>query len=119
MMAYFKIDNTDFSMYVNELKVNNTHKYNAQENAAGNTVVDYINKKRSITVGIIPLNPTAMASLQSAIDKFNVSISFRNPQTNQLETGVNCIIPSSEVEYYTIQANKVLYNAFNLTFIEL
>lgn len=118
-MAYLKIDNVDFSMYVNELKVNNTHKYNAQENAAGDTVVDYINKKRTITVGIIPLNSAAMANLQSAIDKFNVSISYRDPQTNELETGVNCIIPTSEVEYYTIQANKVLYNAFTLTFIEL
>lgn len=118
-MAYVKIDNVDFSMYVNELKVNNTHNYNAQTNAAGDTVVDYINKKRTITVGIIPLNTVAMANLQSAIDKFNVSISFRNPQTNELETNVNCIIPESEVEYYTIQADKVSYKAFTLTFIEL
>ena len=118
-MAYFKINNQDFSMYVNELKVDTENNYNAQTNAAGDTVVDYINKKRSIEVGIIPLNDTAMAALQTAIDAFNVSISFRNPKTNQLEENVNVIIPSSGVEYYTIRADKVMYKAFSLQFIEL
>ena len=118
-MAYFKINNIDFSMYVNELKVDTENNYNAQTNAAGDTVVDYINKKRSIEVGIIPLNDTAMANLQTAIDAFNVSISFRNPKTNQLEENVNVIVPSSGVEYYTIRADRVMYKAFCLQFIEL
>lgn len=118
-MAYFKIGNIDFSQYVNELKVNKQANYNAQTNAAGNTVVDFINHKRTIQVGIIPLDSAAMESLQAAINAFNVSISFRNPQTGALEQNVNCIIPSSNVEYYTIQADKVLYKAFSLDFIEL
>lgn len=118
-MAYFKINNTDFSMYCNELKVNTANNYNAQTNAAGDTVVDYMGKKRTIEVGIIPLNDSAMASLQNAIDAFNVSISFRNPKTNELEEGVNVIIPSSGVEYQTIQADKVMYKAFTLSFTEL
>ena len=118
-MAYFKIGEKDYSMYVNELNISTDTNYNAQTNAAGNTVVDYINKKRTIEVGIIPLNDTVMAELQADIEAFNVSISFRNPKTNILEENVNCIIPSNEVEYYTIQANKVMYNALSLTFEEL
>lgn len=118
-MAYFKIDGVDYSMYVNALKVNKSSVYNAQTNAAGNTVVDFINAKREIEVGIIPLNPTAMQKLQTAIDAFNVSISFRNPKTNALEEGIDCIIPENGIEYYTIQADKVMYNAFTLKFIEL
>lgn len=118
-MSYFKIGNTDFSMYVNELKINKSSNYNAQTNAAGNTVVDFINSKREIEVGIIPVDSEAMSALQSAIDAFSVSISFRNPKTNALENNVSCIIPSSEVEYYTIQSNKVMYKAFTLKFIEL
>ena len=117
-MAYFKIDGVDYSMYVNALKVTDTHNYNAQVNAAGDTVVDYLSHKRTIEVGIIPLNDTVRANLQSAIVNFNVSISFRNPRTNELET-INCIIPESEIDYYTIQVGKILYNGFNLTFIEL
>lgn len=116
-MAYFKIGKTDFSNIVNELKVDNTSNYNSQTNAAGDTVVDYINTKRIIEVGIIPLDDTAMAELQTAINDFDVMISFRNPRTNQLET-IFCIIPESGVEYYTIQANKVMYKAFKLKFIE-
>lgn len=118
-MAYFKIDGVDYSKYVNELKVDKNSVYNTQTNAAGNSVVDFINTKREIEVGIIPLNDTAMQQLQTAIDAFNVSISFRNPKTNALEEGVNCIIPKNSIEYYTIQVNKVMYKAFTLKFIEL
>lgn len=116
-MAYFKIGKTDFSNIVNELKVDNTSNYNSQTNAAGDTVVDYINTKRIIEVGIIPLDDTAMAELQTAINDFDVMISFRNPRTNALET-IFCIVPESGVEYYTIQANKVMYKAFRIKFIE-
>ena len=116
-MAYFKIGKTDFSNIVNELKIDKTSNYNSQTNAAGDTVVDYINTKRIIEVGIIPLDDTAMAELQTAINDFDVMISFRNPRTNQLET-IFCIVPESGVEYYTIQANKVMYKAFKLKFIE-
>lgn len=59
-MAYLKIDNTDFSMYVSGLKVGSKSNYNAQTNAAGNTVVDYINSKKTIAVNIIPLDDAAM-----------------------------------------------------------
>ena len=118
-MAYFKIGETDYSMYVNELNIEKEANYHAQTNAAGNTVVDYINHKRTIEVGIIPLDSDAMKALQTAIDAFSVSISFRNPKTGELEEGVSCIIPGNNVEYYTIQANKVMFNAFKLEFIEL
>lgn len=118
-MAYFKIGNVDFSTCVNELKVSRSNNYNAQMNAAGDTVVDFISRKRQIEVGIIPLNDEQMKKLMAAIDNFNVSISYRNPVTGKIEDGVNCIIPGDDVEYYTIQTNKVSYKAFNLKFTEL
>ena len=117
-MAYLKINGNDYSMYCNELKVSKDVNYNAQTNAAGNTVVDYINAKREIEVGIIPLNDTVMKTLLADLEAFNIMLSFRNPNTNQMEE-VNCIIPSNNVEYYTIQANKVQYKAMTLNFIEL
>lgn len=118
-MEYLKINGKDFSQYVNELKVGKTANYNAQTNAAGNTVVDYINKKHIVEVGFIPLDGAEMLALQQEIDAFNVSLSFRNPLTNEIVENVNCIIPESNVEYYTIQVNKVMYKAFTLTFTEL
>lgn len=118
-MTYFKIGNNDYSMYVNALKISEAVNYNSQTNAAGNSVVDYINKKRSIEVGIIPLNETIMKNLKSDIAAFNVPISFLNPDTDELEENINCIIPSNEVEYYTIQIDKTMFKAFSLTFTEL
>lgn len=117
-MAYIKINDIDYSHICNELNVSVENNYNAQINAAGNTVIDYINSKHEIEVGIIPLDDAAMLSLMAEIEKFNVSLSFRNPRTNTLDT-INCIIPSTNIEYYTIQINKVMYNAMKLTFIEL
>lgn len=118
-MSYFKINNKDYSMYVSGLKIIKTNNYNSQVNAAGNAVVDYINSKRSIEVSIIPLDTVAMSDLLRAIDGFNVELSFRNPLTEELEEGVNCIIPSNDVQYYTIQVNKVMFNALTLIFTEL
>lgn len=117
-MSYFKINGVDYSDCVNALTVEKEANYSAQTNAAGNTVVDFINHKRTIEVGIIPLDGEKMAQLQSAIDGFEVTISFLNPSTNALED-VSCIIPDNEVEYYTIQAGKTMLNAFSLTFTEL
>lgn len=118
-MEYFKIGDIDFSQYVNELKVQTDTNYNAQTNAAGNTVVDFINTKRVIEVGIIPLDSSAMVSLQNAISPFSVAISYRNPITGALVENLACIIPSNEVEYYTIQVHKVKFKALKLKFIEL
>lgn len=118
-MAYFKINNIDFSMCVNALSVISTPNYSAQMNAAGNTVIDYINSKRTFEVGIIPLTSTDMMALQSAISNINVEISFLNPNTNEIEENIKCFLPSNAVSYYTIQAGKVLFNAFSLSFIEL
>lgn len=118
-MDFFKIDGVDYSWGVNQLNITKTANYNAQTNAAGNTVVDLINHKRTITVGFAPLYDFLMTDLQSAIDKFNVSISFLNPVTGALEENVNCIIPANGVEYYTIQDGKTMFNAFTIEFQEL
>lgn len=118
-MSYFKINDIDFSNIVSELKIKNNASYNSQVNANGNTLVDLINNKRTIEVTIIPIDGTRMAQLLEEVNKFNVSISYRNPNTNQLETGINCIIGENEVEYYQILVNKTTYKAFSLKFNEL
>ena len=118
-MAFLMINGKDFSPYVRELKVKKAANYNSQTNAAGDTVVDYINTKRTIEVGIIPLTDAQMLQLQLDIAAFNVSLTFLNPQTNTLEENVSCIIPETDVEYYTIQSNKTMFNGVTLTFTEL
>ena len=118
-MTYFKIGATDFSSSVNALKVTRAANYNAQTNAAGNTVADLINHKRTIEVGIIPLNARDLAALMAAVNGFIVELSFLDPLTNALAQNVPCIIPERGVDYYTIRADKTLTKAFTLKFIEL
>ena len=105
-------------MYCSGLKVGKKTNYNALTNAAGDTVVDYINSKRVISVTIIPLEDEIMQRLQADIGNFAVTLSFRNPTNGELED-IEAIIPDSEVEYYTIRVDNVSYKALNLTFTEL
>lgn len=118
-MSYFKVGENDYSQFVNSLHISDDVNYDALINAAGDTVVDYINRKRTFDVGIIPLDPEAMEQLQTDVAAFHVQVSFRNPKTNQLEEGVDCIVPNMSVDYYTIQKNRVLYKPFTLQFVEL
>ena len=117
-MAYFKINDTDLSMYVSGLKISKAANYTAQTNAAGNTIVDYINTKRTIEVAIIALDGAALAAIQPLLDAFSVEIEYRDTITGEL-IKVNAILPANEIEYYTIQVDKVMYKAFTLTFTEL
>lgn len=118
-MAYFKIGQTDLSSYTSGLKITTTTNYSALTNAGGDTVVDFINQKRKISVNIIALDENTASTILSAINDFQVTISFRNPETKALETGVDCIVPSTDVEYYTIQTNKIMVKNFSITFTEL
>lgn len=106
-------------MYVNRLKVATENIYKGRTNASGNTIVKYVNSKRSIEVGIIPLDADVMADLQQVLKEFTVTISCINPETNQLENNVKCILSNQIVEYYTIQDSKVQFKAFSLVFKEL
>lgn len=118
-MAYFEIGGKDISHLVNELKVNKSANYTSQTNAAGNTVVDYINTKRVIEVGIIPTFEADLQEVLDIVEGFAVSIKYREPSTGVLTEIANCIIPSHDIEYYTIQANKVRLKGCNLKITEL
>ena len=117
-MAYVKINNIDVSMYVSGLKVSKAANYSAQTNAAGNTVVDYINHKKTIELTFIAVNDEAMRTIYSLLEDIQITLDYRSPATGELER-INCILPSTELEYYTIQASNVMYKAFTLTFTEL
>lgn len=116
-MTYFKINNTDLSKYVASLAIKTKNNYIAQTNAQGNTIVDYINNKKTIEVEIIPLDESDFRKVLAAI-QFNSTISYRNPSNGSLATA-NCIIDNNNIDYYTIRQNKVMYKKMKLKFQEL
>jgi len=118
-MEYLKIDTVDFSRLVNSIKVNTQAKYNAQTNANGDTVVDLINMKKTVEVGFIPMYEADMESLlSSTIGSFEVDLEYYEAENKGL-INIHCIIPESNIEYYTIRDNNVMLNGCNMTFIEL
>jgi hypothetical protein len=117
-MDYFTINGVDYSKLVNALNVSTEAKYNAQQNAAGDTVIDYINAKKAVEVGFIPMSDADCAALFSSMTDIVAPISFLDPKSGQLMSAV-CLCPSDSMEYYTIQSGKVMLKAFSLTFTEL
>ena len=95
-MSYFKINDVDFSAYTSGLKVGTEHIYKQRTNAAGNTLVKYVNTKYVIEAAIIPINDTIMSNLQNENNKFTVSVSFLDPAPQELKT-IQCIIPNQIV----------------------
>ena len=116
-MAYFVVNSIDLSKYVAKLVVGTKHNYTAQSNASGDSIVDYINNKRTIKVEIIPLEEKDFRVVLNAIT-FNSTVSYRNPLTGELSSA-NCIIDNNDIDYYTFQQNKVMYKKMSLTFNEL
>ena len=114
MSYFFKINGNDYSMYVNKLIVGTEHFYEQKTSALGADRITHKYKRKTLEVGIIPLDDATMTKLLTDIDKFQVSISYRDPQTNLLVENMSCIIPNNLVEYYTIQAGNVKYKAFSL-----
>lgn len=113
-MAYLKINKHDYSQYVNKLLVDTKHKYTARESASGDLLTKYIAAKRNIQVGVIPLSASALKTLLSDINSFEVEVEFLDPVTNAMRTA-NCIIPIHSVEYYTIRAGNTMAKAFTFT----
>lgn len=113
-MAYFKLNKVDYSHLVNKLNITTKHKYTARENASGDLLVKYLKGKKDIQVGIIPLDSNSLKSLMQAINSFEVTVEYLDPDTNTLKE-INCIIPTNSVEYYTIQAGNTMTKAFTFT----
>lgn len=114
-MSYFlKINDVDFSMYVNKLIVGKEHLYTEKSASNGNALITYKGSKYVLEVGFIPLDDASMSQLLTVIDSFDVKVSFRDPKTNLMVENVHCIIPTNLVEYYTIRAGNVSYKAFSV-----
>lgn len=119
MSYFFKINDNDYSMYVNKLQIGTEHFYQQKSSANGADKITHKYKRRTIEVGIIPLNDIAMMRFLTDVDKFRVSVSYRDPSTNTLVENVTCIIPNHIVDYYTIQVGNVKYKAFTLQLKEV
>lgn len=117
-MIIFKINSVDFSDLVSGLKVGyETLVSNTSgRNANGDTVIDVINNKRKIYITLRHTTVAEMQSFLSAIEPYQVEVSYLDPRTNTMET-TKVYTGTPEPEYYNI--SKSLYKPMSLNFIEL
>lgn len=87
-MAYLKVGDTDFSNIVNELKVGyeTLVSDNSGRNAAGDTVIDIVNRKIKVYVGLRYTKGSEMTSFLAAIKNYVINVTFLDPETNSLKT---------------------------------
>ena len=118
-MVYFMVNNKDFSPLVSGLKVGyeTLVSDNSGRNAAGDTVIDVINRKRKVYINFRHTTREEMTSLLSAIRDYVVQVTFLNPETNGLES-ITAYTGTPEPEYYSL-ADKTIYKPMSLNFIEL
>jgi hypothetical protein len=116
---YFKINNTDFSGLVSGMKVGfeTLVSDNSGRNAAGDTVIDVINKKVKLYITFRHTTNAEMKSLLAAIKDYVVNVQFLDPKTETLTT-IQAYTGTPEPEYYTI-SDKTIYKPMSLNFIEL
>jgi hypothetical protein len=112
------INGTDVSYLVAGLKVGyeTLVSEDSGRNAAGDTVIDIINRKIKLYVSFRPMFSDDMVKLLNAMKDYVISVSFLDPKTNAIQT-ITCYTGTPEPEYYNV--SQSLYKAFNLNFIEL
>jgi hypothetical protein len=59
-----------------------------------------------------------MRSFLNAIADYQVDVTFLDPENNNLTT-ITTYTGTPEPDYYTIQANNIIYKPMSLNFIEL
>ena len=114
----FKIGNQDFSDLVSGLKIGyeTLVSDSSGRNANGDTVLDVINMKRKIYVTLRHTTIAEMKSFLSAIEPFQVDVSYLDPKTNTMKSA-RTYTGTPEPEYYSV--SKSLYKPMSLNFIEL
>ena len=120
MMDYFLINNVDFSHLVSGLKVGyeTLVSDNSGRNAAGDTVIDVINRKIKVYLTLRHTTQDEMNDFLEAIRDYVVEVTFLNPETNALDT-ITTYTGTPEPEYYTIQSHTIIYKPMSINFIQL
>lgn len=119
-MAYLKINGVNLSPFVSGLKVGfeTLVSDSSGRNAAGDTVIDIINRKEKVYVTFRHTTQEEMETILGAVADYVVDTTFLNPKTNSMKE-IKTYISTPEPEYYTIQDGFIIYKPMTLNFIEL
>lgn len=116
---YFTINNKDFSHLVSGMKVGyeTLVSENSGRNAAGDTVIDVVNKKVKLYITLRHTTKVEMAEFLTAIKDYVVKVSYLNPEDGRF-VEITTYTGTPEPEYYTI-SDKTIFKPLSLNFIQL
>ena len=119
-MTYLKINGTDVSHLVSSLKIGYETLVadNSGRNAAGDTVLDIVNRKVKVYVGFKAMTDAEMKNLLATFEDYVIPVSYRDSKTNKIKT-ITCYTGTPEPEYYWIWDDQVIYKPMELNFIEM
>jgi hypothetical protein len=118
-MDYFYINGVNFSHLVSGLKVGYETLVGSDSgrNAAGDTVIDVINRKRKLYITFRHTTNEEMANFLTAIKDYVVEVSYMDPKGDEI-LSMTAYTGTPEPEYYTI-SDKTIFKPMSLNFIEL
>ena len=119
-MQILKIGETDVSHMIAAMKIsyNVMLSEDSGRNARGDNVVDIINRKVRVDCTFRALNQIEMSTLLAAVEPYVLSISYLDSKSGASKT-IQAYISTAVPDYYRIIDGSVLYNAMQLSFIEM
>lgn len=115
----FKVNGKDFSSLVSGLKVGYEVLVSdsSGRNAAGDTVIDIVNRKRKIYVTLRHTTAAEMLGFLAAVNDYVVNVEYLDAKTNTMKSATT-YIGTPEPEYAFIN-DRTIFKPLNLNFIEL
>ena len=119
-MAYLTINGVDFSHIISGLKIGyeTLVSDSSGRNAAGDSVIDIINKKIKLYTTLRHTTSEEMEAFLAAIGDYVVEVGFLDSKTHTIKT-ITAYTGTPEPEYYTIQPTHTIFKPMSLNFIEL
>lgn len=114
-----KIGATDLTPFIKKYKVDyNVLVKDDGRNAAGNAIINIVNRKVKLNCTFRPMSDSAMQNLLALVEPFVVSVYYWDTKTgSQLTKTMYISTPSPD--FYNNANNNGLFNDFDLNFIEV
>lgn len=87
-------------------------------NAAGNAIINIVNRKTKLVCVFRPMNDAEMASLLNLINPFVLTVTYWDTKT-QAQVSKSMYTGTPSTDFYTNKNDQGLFNDFSLNFIEL
>lgn len=114
-----KIGATDLTPFLKKYQVDyNVLVKDDGRNAAGNAIINIVNRKVKLNCVFRPMSDSEMQTLLALVEPFVISVYYWDTKT-QTQLTKSMYINTPSTDFYSNANNKGIFNEFSLNFIEL